>query len=114
MANVTSEMRKGFEAQVIAKALADETFRKALISSPRAAVEGELGIKLPGALNLRVVEESADSFYLVLPQKNAGAQAGELSDVELEAVAGGKTPSTETKKAPIERNDASQFRELER
>jgi hypothetical protein len=90
MTNVTSEVRKNFESQIIEKAAADEAFRKALVSNPRTAVENELGIKLPAAINLRVLEESADNFYMVLPQKNSAAARGELSDLELEAVAGGK------------------------
>jgi len=90
MTNVSSQMRKDLEAQVISKALADDGFKKALISSPRTAVEKEFGIKLPPSVNVRVVEESADNLYLVLPQKNAAAERGELSDLELEAVAGGK------------------------
>jgi hypothetical protein len=83
-------MRKDLEAQVIAKAWADESFKKALVSSPRSAVENEFGIKLPASVNVRVVEESTDNLYLVLPLKNAAAERGELSDLELEAVAGGK------------------------
>jgi hypothetical protein len=35
------------------------------------------------------VEESADTIYLVLPSRSADAQGGELSDQELDAVAGG-------------------------
>jgi len=38
-----------------------------------------------------VVEESADTIYLVLPSVSPlGGEGGELSDQELEAVAGGE------------------------
>ena len=113
MANVTSEVRKDLEAQVVAKACADAAFRKALIASPHAAVEKELGIRLPASVHVRVVEESADNFYLVLPQVQDGAKGGELSDLELEAVAGGKTPPPAEKKAPIRRNGADQMDQIE-
>jgi hypothetical protein len=36
-----------------------------------------------------VVEESADTIYLVLPSASPVGEAGELSDRDLEAVAGG-------------------------
>jgi hypothetical protein len=36
-----------------------------------------------------VVEESADTIYLVLPSASPVGQGGELSDQELDAVAGG-------------------------
>ena len=39
-----------------------------------------------------MVEESADTIYLVLPSASVvGGEGGELSDQELEAVAGGLT-----------------------
>lgn len=90
MATVSTQMRKDLESQVIAKAWADEAFKKALMADPRMAVEREFGIKLPSSVNVRVVEETTDNLYLVLPPKNTAAERGELSDLELEAVAGGK------------------------
>ena len=36
-----------------------------------------------------MVEESADTIYLVLPSASALGEGGELSDQELKAVAGG-------------------------
>lgn len=89
MTNVSSQTRKDLEARVIAKAWADEAFKKALIASPRSALEKECGIKLPASVNVRVVEESPDNLYLVLPQKNLAAESRGLSDLELEGVAGG-------------------------
>jgi hypothetical protein len=92
MTHVSNQLRTELEARVLAKASTDEHFRSALISSPRSALEQELRIKLPASIDIRVVEESAESFYLVLPQKNPVADRGELSDLELETVAGGKSP----------------------
>ena len=49
-----------------------------------------MGRRLPEGVQVRVVEESADTIYLVLPSASALVdQGGELSDQELEAVAGG-------------------------
>ena len=80
--------RRQIENQLIDKASHDTAFRQALISDPRAAIEKEFGITIPGSLKLQVIEECADRLCLVLP-----AAQGELSDLELESVAGGKNPS---------------------
>ena len=45
-----------------------------------------LGRGLPEGVQVRAVEESADTIYLVLPSASApGGQGGSLSDQELEA-----------------------------
>ena len=51
-------------------------------------MEQELGTRLPESVQVRVVEETADTIYLVLP--SASPLGGELSERELEAVAGGE------------------------
>jgi hypothetical protein len=38
---------------------------------------------------VKLVEETADTFYLVLPAKPDRAPAGQLTDQQLDAVAGG-------------------------
>src|SRR5437773_7649927 len=69
-------------------------FRQALRSDPRGAVEKTLGSKLPAGLQVKLVEETADTFYLVLPANLDRAPAGQLSDQQLDAVAGGWTDLT--------------------
>ena len=49
----------------------------------------ELGTRLPEEVRVVAVEETADSIYLVLPSASPLGEGGELSDQELEAVAGG-------------------------
>jgi hypothetical protein len=51
-------------------------------------VEQELGTQLPEGVQVRVVEETADTIYLVLPSASVVGEGGEISDQELEAVAG--------------------------
>ena len=72
--------------KLIAKALKDPKFREALKKDPAAAVEKELGIKVPKGLKIRIVEDSADTVHLVLPP---AAQSGRLNEDQLGSVSGG-------------------------
>ena len=78
------------ERRIIQRSLEDDAFRQRLIEDPKAAVEQELGARLPEEVRVVTVEESADTIYLVLPSTPmAGSEGVELSDQELESVAGG-------------------------
>ncbi|MGI3783234.1 MAG: NHLP leader peptide family RiPP precursor [Janthinobacterium lividum] len=79
--------RKDFEAQLVARALKDDSFRQQLLDDPKNVLQKELGTTLPGDVQVNVVEEQPNSFYLVLPPKEASS--AELSDADLEPVAGG-------------------------
>jgi hypothetical protein len=46
--------------------LEDESFRRRLLEDPKAAVEQELGARLPEEVRVVAVEETADTIYLVL------------------------------------------------
>jgi hypothetical protein len=59
------------------------------MEDPKGAVEQELGTRLPEEVRVVAVEESADTIYLVLPTSSLLGEGSELSDRELEAVAGG-------------------------
>ena len=74
---------------MIQRSLEDDSFRQRLLDDPKAVVEQELGSPLPEGVEVRVVEESADTIYLVLPSASPLGGGVELSDQELEAVAGG-------------------------
>ena len=75
--------------RLIERSIEDEQLRRKLLSDPKGTVEQELGVKMPEAIAVRVVEETPDTIYLVLPPKASGERATDLSDRELEAVAGG-------------------------
>jgi hypothetical protein len=83
--------RSEFENKLVAKAIQDEGFKRRLLNEPKSVYAEELGQEIPDSVNIQVVEESANTTYLVLPRKleEAGAE-GELSDEALEAVAGGR------------------------
>ena len=84
--------RQEMERRLIEKSLQDDVFRQRLIEEPKAAVEQELGTQLPEDVRVVTVEETQDTIYLVLPGAPRAGREGEgseLSDQELEAVAGG-------------------------
>ena len=82
--------RAEMERRIVQRSIEDENFRRRLIEDPKGAVEEELGTRLPEDVRVEAVEETADTIYLVLPGTSmAGGGGGELSDRELESVAGG-------------------------
>jgi hypothetical protein len=85
-----SSRRAELERKLIQRSLEDEEFRRRLLDDPKGAVEQEIGTRLPQEIKIRVVEESPDTIYLVLPSSSPlGGEGEELSDRELDAVAGG-------------------------
>ena len=69
--------------KVIAKAWADEGFKARLLADPAAVLAAE-GLQTPAGVTLKVLENTAGVFNLVLP-----ARPAELSDSDLDQVAGG-------------------------
>jgi hypothetical protein len=83
--------RQEMERMLIERSLQDDAFRQRLLADPKATVEQELGTPLPEGVRVEAVEETAQTIYLVLPSASPLGERGELSDRELEAVAGGGT-----------------------
>lgn len=79
--------RAEIERRLVERSLKDEEFRQRLLDDPKGILEQELGRRLPEGVQVRAMEASADTIYLVLPPPSAVGE--ELSDKELEAVAGG-------------------------
>jgi hypothetical protein len=79
--------RADMEGRIIQRSLDDQSFRQRLLEDPRSAIEQGLGTPLPEGVEVRAVEETAQAIYLVLPIRSA--EVDELSDEELESVAGG-------------------------
>jgi hypothetical protein len=82
--------RADVELRLQHKAQEDDSFRQQLLQDPKRALEQELGTSLPDGVNVKAVEETADTIYLVIPsQSQKAAGSAELSDADLDAVAGG-------------------------
>jgi hypothetical protein len=89
MTEASGGSRAAFERRLIQRSMEDDSFRQKLLDDPKGTLEQELGTRLSEGVVVRVVEESADTIYLVLPFASAVGEGEELSDRELEAVAGG-------------------------
>jgi hypothetical protein len=85
--NDSIKQRQELEAQCIAKAWEDDKFKQELISNPKAVYAKLMGSPFPDNVDLQVLEESPNTYYLVIP--NNPEVSEELSEEALEAVAGG-------------------------
>jgi Nitrile hydratase, alpha chain len=82
--------RADIERRLVQRSMEDEEFHQRLLDDPKGILEQELGGRFPESTEVRVVEESADTIYLVLPSASPlGGEGGELSDEALESVSGG-------------------------
>jgi hypothetical protein len=82
--------RAEWERRLIDRSMEDEEFRQRLLNDPTGTVEQELGDRLAESVEVRVVEETKDTIYLVLPSASPVGQGGEISDEALESVSGGE------------------------
>ncbi len=86
-----TQQPKDLETLLISKAMTDEAFKSELISNPKAVIAREMGQEWPEGVEIEVLESTPKKLYLVLPLKVEFEEihTDELSDKELEAVAGG-------------------------
>ena len=83
--------RRELDEKIIARAWTDDEFRRKFAADPKGQFEAHLGTTLPDSLKMTVHEETPDSLHFVIPQKPP-QNLDELSDEDLERVAGGATP----------------------
>lgn len=86
--------RATINTEVARAAWNDDAFRRSLVADPKAVIAKRLGQPLPAGITVTVHEESPTHFHLVIPTKPD--QNTELSDEELEQVAGGASPAALT------------------
>ncbi len=83
-----SDMSRGELNDLIAGfAAKNPTYRTAVQNDPKGIIERQLNTELPASVKVTVVEDTADTMHIVLP--HIPAEGAELSDADLESVAGG-------------------------
>ncbi len=81
---VSERHQEKFQA-LLMKSATDMEFRGQLLENPREAIYGYTGNQLPETIEIKFVENQADATIVVPPFQDAA----ELTEEELEAVAGG-------------------------
>ena len=82
-----STTKRDLEVALVEKCWKDPEFKKQILADPKGMLERHLGKQLPGDLKIFVHEENAETLHFSLPP--APTNATELSDEDLEKVAGG-------------------------
>jgi len=89
--NWTEEKIKEIYETALRSAVTDEEFRAALLEDPKTAIEKLTGTALPENFKLKVLEEDPECDLTILLPPMAD---DDLSEEELEQVAGGGVTST--------------------
>ncbi len=79
--------RQEMESLIVQRAWKDDAFRDEFIADPKATIEKYSGQKLPAEVTILAHPEDDKTIHFVIPPKPANAD--ELSDEDLEKVAGG-------------------------
>jgi hypothetical protein len=83
--------RHDLEAKIVKRCWEDEEFRREFTADPVGTAVKHLQVPVASLPKIVVHEEPAGSWHIVLPVKPS--DTGELSEDELEKIAGGTTPA---------------------
>ena len=90
MSQIDQDKATATRAKTIARAWRDPAFKARLLADPHAVLK-EAGVAAPAGVTVKVVESTDSHVHLVLPPR----PTGELSDADLDKVAGGAAQSWE-------------------
>lgn len=76
------------DRRVLDRTLADPEFRARLVERPHQSLSDLYGVSIPESADIQVFEETDESHYVVIPP-DMSSLSEELTDEQLEAVAGG-------------------------
>ena len=60
--------KRNITSEIVTKAWNDEKFKGRLLKNPKEAIK-EIGVELHPDLKVKVIENTNDTIYIVLPQK---------------------------------------------
>jgi hypothetical protein len=90
---MAEKMTRGQIQDLVGKfAIENPKYRQALLTDPKGIIEKQLNTSL-GGVSVKAVADTADTVHVVIPY---AAKEGELSDADLEKVAGGKNDISAT------------------
>jgi len=89
MTHLNPKQQQAIQA-IVARAEVDPAFRASLLRQPVEAIQRTFGVALPPGFRVRFVERDPSVDLLVVLTDPAD-EAGELSEDQLESVAGGVT-----------------------
>lgn len=89
----TEDSIKKTAQSVVEKAVTDPEFRALALSEPKKAIAQINPEPIPDSYKIRFVDNARATFTLVLP--DMAAPEGELSDAQLEQVAGGRVTAAQ-------------------
>ena len=87
MSTAAALNRQDVEALIVKRAWQDEAFRAEFLADAKGTIEKYSGQKLPPELKVVALAEDDKTIHFVIPPKPANAD--ELSDEDLEKIAGG-------------------------
>lgn len=75
--------KQNLQSKIIKMAWEDKAFKKELLENPKKAIEKTLEVSIPDNIEIKVVEETPETVYLVLPVNPAtvstSQESGELA-----------------------------------